>query len=114
MQLVKINVIRVQAAQGSVDGIEQVFSGATSIPNGGPHFPATLRGQNKSGPLISEPAACDQLSTTGLRARGINISGIDEVNPCLSRFIEHSTRLSSVCFPNVPVPRIMRETVKPV
>src|SRR5580692_2096392 len=93
MQLVKINVIRVQAAQGSVDGIEQVFSGVASVPSSGPHFPATLRGEDKSGPLVSEPAARDELSTAGLRARGVYIGGIDEVNTCLSRRIEHSMRL---------------------
>src|ERR1700683_2442785 len=93
MQLVKINVIRVQAAQGSVYGIEQVLSGVASIPSGRPHFPAALRGEDKSGSLISEPAACDEFSTTGLRAGRIYIGGIDEVDPCLSRRIEHSMRL---------------------
>jgi hypothetical protein len=34
---------------------------------------------------------------TGLRARGIYVGGIDEVNPDLSRFIEHSMRLVFIC-----------------
>src|SRR5271168_2010979 len=93
MQLVKINVIRIEAAQGSVDGVEQVFSRAACIPSGWPHFSAALCPEDKPCPLIAEPAACDDFGTTGLRTRGIYVSGIDEVNPRLRRLIEHSMRL---------------------
>jgi hypothetical protein len=70
-----------------------MFPRVACIPSGWPHSSAALCGEDKFCPPLAEPAACDYFSTTGLRAGGIYVSGIDEVDPCLSRLIQHSMRL---------------------
>src|SRR4029077_5783036 len=79
-----------EAAQRSVDGVQQVLPRVASIPGRGAHFTPALGCENRMPTLILQPAADNDFGAAALRTGGIYVRGIDDVHPGFSRLVEDS------------------------
>ncbi len=118
MQLIEVNMVRSQALQGGVDGLDDMLARHALIPGLGTHLADTFCGKDERLPLPVQPRADDLFRAPHRRqsaAQGIDIRRIDEIDPSSGEASMMAWLLaSSHCRPKVVAPRHRRDTRRPV
>ena len=83
MQLIKIDIVRLQPLQRRVDRIENVLARHALVPRFGTHLAHAFRGEHEARALALQPAAENLLGASGRRAvsaERINVGGIEKID----------------------------------
>ena len=102
VQLIKIDVISLEATERGLNGVQNVLSRIARVPDGGTHRAAAFGRKDKSASLVAEPAAGNDFRAADFRTGRIDVGGVDEVDAGLGDLVEHFvgfcfTRLLSEC-----------------
>ena len=95
MELVEIDVVGSQTAQGCVDRVEDVPPGVPGVEGRRPGRSEALRGEDETVPSSLQPATEDLLGATlgcEIAAERIGVRGVDEVDAALGSPIEDRDR----------------------
>ena len=95
VELIEVDVIGLQAAQGGVNCAEYVPSGVAAVERRWPGPSKAFRGKDKAVPPPLQPATEDLLGATlgrEIAAERIDVRGIDEVDAAFRSSIENRHR----------------------
>src|SRR5262245_58689859 len=95
MQLVEVDIVSAEAAQRSIDRIEQALPRRALLPGMGTHPADCLGGDNEIVALALQPAPDDFFRRPGKRGAAterIDVRRVDEVDAALCRLVKNGMR----------------------